>query len=163
LAASEVTERTGARVGAGRALRRSLIAAAVAATALAPVASRAQAPPPPPQTPNAGVLTPSSGMLAAAISDPSAALLQPSPLGNSAKPPRFAAWATWRRTRCPPPASSPRRRVSARRRFTAVPRVSALAIPLRFHQHVEEQKEGAEGQSAACAWAWRERAADHLR
>jgi hypothetical protein len=86
LAASEVTERAGARFGAGRALRRSLIAAAVAATASVPVASRAQAPP---QTPNAGVLTPSSGMLAAAIADPNAALLQPSPLGNPAKPPRF--------------------------------------------------------------------------
>jgi hypothetical protein len=58
---------------------------------LAPVASRAQAPPPPPQqqAPNAGVLTPSTGMLAAAIADPNAALLQPSLLGNQAKPPRF--------------------------------------------------------------------------
>src|SRR5580704_17876171 len=69
-------------------LRRSLIAAAVAATALAPVAGRAQAPPQQ-QAPNAGVLTPSSGMLAAAIPDPNAALLQPSLLGNPAKPPRF--------------------------------------------------------------------------
>lgn len=68
-------------------LRRSLIAVAVAATALAPVASRAQAPPP--QTPNAGVLTPTTGMLAAAIPDPNAALLQSSPLGNPAKPSRF--------------------------------------------------------------------------
>jgi hypothetical protein len=71
-------------------LRRSLIAAAAAAVALAPVTSRAQAPPPPPQqTPNAGVLTPSTGMLAAAIADPNAALLQPSLLGNPGKPLRF--------------------------------------------------------------------------
>ena len=81
MAASEVrrTERTGARFGAGRVLRRSLIAAAVAAVVSAPVASRAQAPPPPrqQQTPNAGVLTPTTGMLAAAIADPNAALLQP--------------------------------------------------------------------------------------
>src|ERR1700682_891448 len=82
-------ERAGARVGAGRVLRRSLIAAAVAATALAPVASMAQAPPPRPQTVNAGVLTSTSGMLASAIADPNAALLQPSPLGNPANPPRF--------------------------------------------------------------------------
>ena len=88
MAASEVTERAGARFGAGSALRRSLIAAAVAATALAPVAGRAQAPPQQ-QIPNAGVLTPSSGMLAAAIADPNAALLQPSLLGNPAKPLRF--------------------------------------------------------------------------
>jgi hypothetical protein len=86
LAASEVTDRAGAGFGAGRVLLRSLIAAAVAAAALAPATSRAQAPPP--QTPNAGVLTPSTGMLAAAISDPNAALLQSSPLGNP-KPPRF--------------------------------------------------------------------------
>jgi hypothetical protein len=75
LAASEVTERVGAGFGAGRALRRSLIAAAIAATALAPVAGRA--------------LTPTNGMLAAAIADPNAALLQPSLLGNPAKPLRF--------------------------------------------------------------------------
>jgi hypothetical protein len=68
-------------------LRRSLIAAAVAATALAPTTSRAQAPPQ--QTPNAGVLTPGGGMLAATIPDPNAALLQPSLLGNPAKPLRF--------------------------------------------------------------------------
>jgi hypothetical protein len=86
LAASEVTERAGARFGAGRALRRSLIAAAVAAVVSAPVASWAQAPP---QAPNAGVLTPSGGMSAAAIPDPNAALLQPSLQGNPAKPPRF--------------------------------------------------------------------------
>jgi len=80
----------GARCGAGRVLRRSLIAAAVAAATLAPVASRAQAPPPQQQqTPNAGVLTPTSGMLAAAIADPNAALLQPSLQGNPAKLPRF--------------------------------------------------------------------------
>ena len=95
MAVSEVrrTERAGARFGAGRVLRRSLIAAAVAAVVSAPVATRAQAPPPPPrqqqQTPNAGVLTPTTGMLAAAIADPNAALLQPSPLGNPAKPPKF--------------------------------------------------------------------------
>jgi len=95
LAASEVrrTERAGAGFGAGRVLRRSLIAAAVAATAfaitLAPVTSRAQAPPQPQQIPNAGVLTPSTGMLAAAIADPNAALLQPSPLGNPGKPTKF--------------------------------------------------------------------------
>jgi hypothetical protein len=87
LAASEVTERVGAGFGAGRALRRSLIAAAIAATALAPVAGRAQAPPQ--QTQNPGGLTPTSGMLAAAIADPNAALLQPSLLGNPAKPLRF--------------------------------------------------------------------------
>ena len=68
---------------------RSLIAAAIAAVALAPVASRAQAPPQQQQTPNAGVLTPTSGMLAAAIADPNAALLQPSLQGTPAKPPRF--------------------------------------------------------------------------
>jgi hypothetical protein len=67
-------------------LRRSLIAA-VAATALAPVAGRAQTPAQ--QTPDAGVLTPPSGMLAAAIPDPNAALLQPSLLGNPAKPLQF--------------------------------------------------------------------------
>src|SRR5580692_8995821 len=67
-------------------LRRSLIAAAVAATALAPVAGQA---PPQQQLPNAGVLTPSGGMLAAAVADPNAALLQPSLLGNPAKPLRF--------------------------------------------------------------------------
>jgi len=69
--------------------RRSLIAAAVAAVALAPVTSKAQQAPP--QTVNAGVLTSSSssGMLAAAIPDPNAALLQPSLQGNPAKPPRF--------------------------------------------------------------------------
>ena len=68
--------------------RRSLIAAAVAAVALAPITSRAQQAPP--QTANAGVLTSSSsGMLAAAIPDPNAALLQPSLQGNPAKPPRF--------------------------------------------------------------------------
>ena len=95
MAASEVrrTERAGAGFGAGRVLRRSLIAAAVAATAfaitLAPVTSRAQAPPQPQQIPNAGVLTPTSGMFAAAIADPNAALLQPSQLGNPAKPLRF--------------------------------------------------------------------------
>ncbi len=91
MAASEVrrTERAGARFRAGRASRRSLIAAAVAATALAPVTSRAQAPPPQQQTPNAGVLTPTSGVLAAAIADPNAALLQPSQLGNPARPLRF--------------------------------------------------------------------------
>jgi len=88
LAASEVTERAGARFGAGSVLRRSLIAA-VAATALAPVASRAKALPPQQQTPNAGVLAPPSGMLAAAIPDPNAALLQPSLLGNPAKPLQF--------------------------------------------------------------------------
>jgi hypothetical protein len=87
LAASEVTERVGAGFGAGRVLRRSLIAAAIAVTALAPVAGRAQAPPQ--QTPNPGGLTPMSGMLAAAIADPNAALLQPSLLGNPAKPLRF--------------------------------------------------------------------------
>jgi len=91
LAASEVrrTERGGARFGAGRVLRRSLIAAAVAAVVSAPDASRAQAPPQQQQTPNAGVLTPTTGMLAAAIADPNAALLQPSPLGNPGKPPKF--------------------------------------------------------------------------
>src|ERR1700722_17285243 len=95
LAASGVrrTERGGAGFGAGRVLRRSLIATAVAATAfattLAPVTSRAQAPPQPQQIPNAGVLTPTSGMFAAAIADPNAALLQPSQLGNPAKPLRF--------------------------------------------------------------------------
>ena len=68
--------------------RRSLIAAAVAVVALAPVTSKAQLAPP--QTANAGVLTSSSsGMLAAAIADPNAALLQPSLQGNPAKPPRF--------------------------------------------------------------------------
>jgi hypothetical protein len=87
LAASEVTERVGAGFGAGGALRRSLIAAAIAATALAPVAGRAQAPPQ--QTQNPGGLTPTNGMLAAAIADPNAALLQPSLLGNPAKPLRF--------------------------------------------------------------------------
>jgi hypothetical protein len=70
-------------------LRRSLIAAAVAATVLAPFASRAQAPPQQQKTPNAGVLTSSSGMLAAAIADPNAALLQPTLQGNPANPPRF--------------------------------------------------------------------------
>jgi hypothetical protein len=65
----------------------SLIAAAIAATALAPVASRAQAPPQ--QTLNAGVLTPAGGMLAATIPDPNAALLQPSQLGNPTRPLRF--------------------------------------------------------------------------
>ena len=87
MAASEVTERVGAGFGAGSVLRRSLIAAAIAATALAPVAGRAQTPPQ--QTPNPGGLTPTSGMLAAAIADPNAALLQPSLLGNPAKPLRF--------------------------------------------------------------------------
>ena len=77
----------GAGFGAGRALRRSLIAAAIAATALAPVAGRAQTPPQ--QTQNPGGLTPTNGMLAAAIADPNAALLQPSLLGNPAKPLRF--------------------------------------------------------------------------
>ena len=97
MAASEVrrTERKGAGFGAGRALRRSLIAAAVAAVVSVPIASRAQAPPPPrqqpqqQQIPNAGVLTPTTGMLAAAIADPNAALLQPSPLGNPGKPTKF--------------------------------------------------------------------------
>jgi hypothetical protein len=73
--------------GAGSVLRRSLIAAAIAATALAPVAGRAQTPPQ--QTPIPGGLTPTNGMLAAAIADPNAALLQPSLLGNPAKPLRF--------------------------------------------------------------------------
>jgi hypothetical protein len=72
-------------------VRRSLIAAAVAAVvalSLAPAASRAQAPPQ--QTLNAGVLTPTSGsMLAATIPDPNAALLQPSQLGNPTRPLRF--------------------------------------------------------------------------
>jgi hypothetical protein len=77
----------GAGFGAGRVLRRSLIAAAIAATALAPVAGRAQTPPQ--QTPIPGGLTPTNGMLAAAIADPNAALLQPSLLGNPAKPLRF--------------------------------------------------------------------------
>ena len=77
----------GAGFGAGSVLRRFLIAAAIAATALAPVAGRAQTPPQ--QTPNPGGLTPTSGMLAAAIADPNAALLQPSLLGNPAKPLRF--------------------------------------------------------------------------
>gem|GEM_PF-228440 len=87
MAASEVTEQVGAGFGAGRVLRRSLIAAAIAATALAPVAGRAQTPPQ--QTPIPGGLTPTNGMLAAAIADPNAALLQPSLLGNPAKPLRF--------------------------------------------------------------------------
>jgi len=69
-------------------LRRSLIAA-VAATAMAPAVGRAQAPAPAQQTPSAGVLTLPSGMLAAAIPDPNAALLQPSLLGNPAKPLQF--------------------------------------------------------------------------
>lgn len=56
---------------------------------MAPAVGRAQAPAPAQQTPNAGVLTPPSGMLAAAIPDPNAALLQPSLLGNPAKPLQF--------------------------------------------------------------------------
>ena len=87
MAVSEVDGTNGRTIGAGRVL--SLIAAAVAALSLAPVASRAQAPPQQQKIPNAGVLTPMTGMLAAAIADPNAALLQPSPLGNPAKPPKF--------------------------------------------------------------------------
>jgi hypothetical protein len=74
-------------LGAGR--LSSLIAGAVAAAVLAPVASWAQAPPQQ-QAPNAGMLAPTTGMLAATIPDPNAALLQPSLLGGyPAKPPRF--------------------------------------------------------------------------
>ena len=99
---------------------RSLIAAAVAAVALAPVASRAQAPPPPPpqqQTPNAGVLTPSTGMLAAAIADPNAALLQPSLLGSQAKPPRFRR-----------PGDTAQDQAPATGQFTAPSRIGATPV-----------------------------------
>jgi hypothetical protein len=65
-------------------LRRSLIAAAIAAVTMAPAASRAQAPAQAPV-----VLPPGGGMIDAAIPDPNAALLQPSLLGNPAKPLRF--------------------------------------------------------------------------
>jgi hypothetical protein len=104
-------------------LRRSLIAAAVAATALAatvlaPVASRAQAPPPQQQKiPNAGVLTPSSGMLAAATADPNAALLQPSLLGNPAKPLRFRR-----------PGDVAQDQAPAAGKFTAPSRVGATPV-----------------------------------
>jgi len=99
-------------------LRRSLIAAAVAALSLAPVASRAQAPPPQQQKiPNAGVLTPSSGMLAAAIADPNAALLQPSPLGNPAKPPKFRR-----------PGDVAQDQAPAAGKFTAPSRVGATPV-----------------------------------
>jgi hypothetical protein len=100
-------------------LRRSLIAAAVAALSLAPVASRAQAPPPPQQQkiPNAGVLTPTSGMLAAAIADPNAALLQPSPLGNPAKPPKFRR-----------PGDVAQDQAPAAGKFTAPSRVGATPV-----------------------------------
>jgi len=123
LAAFEVTERAGAHFSAGRVLRRSLIAAAVAATALAatvlaPVASRAQAPPPQQQKiPNAGVLTPSSGMLAAATADPNAALLQPSLLGNPAKPLRFRR-----------PGDVAQDQAPAAGKFTAPSRVGATPV-----------------------------------
>jgi hypothetical protein len=116
LAASEVTERAGARFEAGRALRRALIAAAVAVTVLAPVASRAQAPPQQ-QTPNAGVLTPTTGMLAAAIADPNAALLQPSPLGYPAKPPRFRR-----------PGDAAQDQAPATGQFTAPSRIGATPV-----------------------------------
>jgi hypothetical protein len=112
LAASEVTERAGARVGAGRVLRRSLIAAAV--VALAPVASRAQAPP---QALNAGVLPPTSGMLAATIPDPNAALLQPSLQGNPTSPPRFRR-----------PGDVAQDQAPATDRFTAPSRIGATPI-----------------------------------
>ena len=99
-------------------MRRSLIAAAVAALSLAPVASRAQAPPPQQQKiPNAGVLTPSSGMLAAAIADPNAALLQPSPLGNPAKPPKFRR-----------PGDVAQDQAPAAGKFTAPSRVGATPV-----------------------------------
>jgi hypothetical protein len=116
LAASEVrrTERAGARFGAGRALRRSLIAAAVAAVVSAPVASWAQAPP---QAPNAGVLTPSGGMSAAAIPDPNAALLQPSLQGNPAKPPRFRR-----------PGDMAQDQAPATDKFTAPSRIGATPV-----------------------------------
>jgi hypothetical protein len=98
-------------------LRRSLIAAAVAALSLAPVASRAQAPPPQQKIPNAGVLTPTSGMLAAAIADPNAALLQPSPLGNPAKPPKFRR-----------PGDVAQDQAPAAGKFTAPSRVGATPV-----------------------------------
>jgi hypothetical protein len=112
LAASEVAERAGARVGAGRVLRQSLIAAAV--VALAPVASRAQAPP---QALNAGVLTPTSGMLAATIPDPNAALLQPSLQGNPTSPPRFRR-----------PGDAAQDQAPATDKFTAPSRIGATLV-----------------------------------
>ena len=118
MAVSEVrrTERAGARFGAGRV--SSLIAAAVAAAALAPVASRAQAPPQQQQqTPNAGVLTPTTGMLAAAIADPNAALLQPSPLGSSSKPARFRR-----------PGDAAQDQAPATGKFTAPSRIGATPV-----------------------------------
>ena len=94
----------------------SLIAAAVAAVVSAPVASRAQAPPQQ-QTPNAGVLTPTSGMLAAGIADPNAALLQPSLLGNPAKPSRFRR-----------PGDAARDQAPATGEFTAPSRIGATPV-----------------------------------
>jgi hypothetical protein len=93
-------------------LRRSLIAAAVAAVALAPAASRAQAPP---QTPR--VLPPGGGMIAAAIPDPNAALLQPSPLGNPKKPLRFRRPGEVAQDQAPAPG-----------KFTAPSRIGATPV-----------------------------------
>ena len=103
-------------------------------------------------------------MLAAAIADPNAALLQPSLLGNPAKPLRFRRPGDMAQDQAPDHgqvhgAVAHRRDAGLRQSG----RVRRRRYRLRFQQYADEQKEGAEGQSAACAWAGRERAGDHLR
>ncbi len=71
--------------------------------------------------------------------------------------------ATWRRTRRPPRAihgAVAHRRDAGLRQSG---RLRRRRYRLRFQQYAAEQKEGVEGQSAACARTGRDRAGDHIR
>ena len=150
-------------------MRRSpLIAAAVAALSLAPVASMAQ--------------TARSAAAAAANSQCRRADANERHAGGGncrsqcarCCSPRckairrscrdFAARATWRRTRRPPRAHSRRRRASARRRSMAVrPGFGAGDTGFDSSNTPKSKKKKLKAQSAASARPRRERAGDHLR
>ena len=86
-----------------------------------------------------GVLTPTTGMLAAAIADPNAALLQPSPLGNPAKPPRFRRSGDAAQDQAP--ANGHVHGAVAHRRDAGLRqsgRVRRRRYRLRFQQYAEE-------------------------